>query len=88
MMTNDGRRATAMLAAEPPAQGGIQILGVAELRVPRRAGPIEHVTNWNDMENILHHTFYNELGVTPEGHPVLSTEALLNASQTESADQV
>ena len=39
--------------------------------------PIEHgiVTNWNDMEKIWHHTFYNELRVAPEEHPVVLTEA-------------
>jgi len=42
--------------------------------------PIEHgiVTNWDDMEKIWHHTFYNELRFVLERHPVLLTEPPLN----------
>lgn len=49
--------------------------GVLSLRYP-----IEHgiVTNWDDMEKIWHYTFYNELRIKPEDHPVMLTEAPLN----------
>merc|ERR1712183_770232 len=42
--------------------------------------PIEYgiVTNWDDMEKIWYHTFYNELPVAPEEHSILLTEAPMN----------
>ena len=53
------------MAAELPEQGGIQILGT--------------VATCNDMERVLHHTFWNDLGVAPEENPVLLTGVPLNA---------
>jgi len=49
--------------------------GILSLRYP-----IEHgmVTNWEVMEKIWHHTFYNELRVSPDEFPVLLTEAPMN----------
>ena len=48
-------------------------------RQPRACIVVEHgiVTKWNDEKKILHHTFYSELRVAPEEHPVLPTEAPL-----------
>jgi len=42
--------------------------------------PIAHgvVTNWDDMERIWQHTFYNELRIEPDKQKVLLTEAPLN----------
>merc|ERR1712048_919902 len=53
----------------------IAIRGVLSLNYP-----IEHgiVTSWDDMEKIWHHTFFSELRVSPEEHPVMLTEAPLN----------
>ena len=41
------------------------------LKSPIRQGII---SNWDNMERIWYHTFYDELYVAPEEHPVLLTE--------------
>ena len=42
--------------------------------------PIEHgiVNNWDEMEEIWRHTFYDILSVVPKEHPVVLTKAPLN----------
>lgn len=49
--------------------------GILEIRYP-----IEHgiVSDWKDMEKIWHYTFYNELRINVEEHPVMLTEAPMN----------
>ena len=45
--------------------------------------PIQHgiINNWDDIENIWNHSFYVELRVSPDEHPVLLTESPLNSKE-------
>eukprot|EP01083_Nonionella_stella_P314194 1130931_1 len=49
--------------------------GILSLKRPVEFGI---VTNWDDMEKVLHHTFYIELRVRPEENPLLITETITN----------
>jgi len=49
--------------------------GILDLKYPMQRGII---TNWNDMEKIWHHCFYNELRIAPEEQPLLLTEDYFN----------
>jgi len=53
--------------------------GVLNLTSPIQRGA---VTDWQNAEKIWHHTFYNELQVPPEEHPILLTEPPLNSTKT------
>ncbi|KAM3174005.1 hypothetical protein ACTXT7_011415 [Hymenolepis weldensis] len=52
-----------------------QMRGVLTLQYPVENGVIK---NWDDIERIWHHTFYNELRVRPEDQACLLTEAPRN----------
>eukprot|EP01083_Nonionella_stella_P273982 929752_1 len=52
--------------------------GILAINYPVEHGMGINVTNWDDMEKIWHHTFYNELRVAPEEHGCLISEAPLN----------
>lgn len=49
--------------------------GILSLKYPIENGII---TDWDDMELIWHHTFFNKLRTSPEQHPILLTEPPLN----------
>jgi actin len=48
---------------------------ILDLRYPIERGI---VTNWDDMEELWHHTFYKKLRVVPEAQPVLLSDTPLN----------
>eukprot|EP01098_Paradermamoeba_levis_P017047 TRINITY_DN9558_c0_g1_i1.p1 TRINITY_DN9558_c0_g1~~TRINITY_DN9558_c0_g1_i1.p1 ORF type:complete len:377 (-),score=88.76 TRINITY_DN9558_c0_g1_i1:71-1177(-) len=49
--------------------------GILALKHPIERGVI---VDWDDMERIWFHTFYNELRIAPEEHPVLLSEPPIN----------
>ncbi|KAJ5074659.1 actin-10-related [Anaeramoeba ignava] len=54
--------------------------GILNLKYPIEKGII---TNWDDMEKIWHHSFYNELRVAPEEHPLLFADFCLNTKENQ-----
>lgn len=52
--------------------------GILNLTNPIQRGAI---SDWQNAEKVWHHTFYNELQVPPEEHPILLTEPPLNPTK-------
>ena len=49
--------------------------GICSMKSPIDCGVVD---NWDDVEKLWHHTFYNELRCAPEEHSVLLTESPSN----------
>eukprot|EP01083_Nonionella_stella_P242507 845874_1 len=60
--------------------------GILRMSHPMEGGVI---TNWDDMERIWHHTWYNELRIGPEEYPFLMTESPFSPQlQREKSTQI
>eukprot|EP01083_Nonionella_stella_P242504 845867_1 len=60
--------------------------GILSMHRPMEGGVI---TNWDDMERIWHHTWYNELRIGPEEYPFLMTESPFSPQlQREKSTQI
>lgn len=69
-----GEKVDSFVGEEAKKKAGILIL----------KNPIIHgiFQNWDDVESLWHHTFYNELHIDPSEHPVLFTEARINSKES------
>eukprot|EP01083_Nonionella_stella_P174765 606787_1 len=56
-------------------EDAIQHSGQLLLKYPVKHGIIQ---NFDDIQDIWHHTFYSQLRIAPEEHPVFITEKALN----------
>ena len=74
------RRAIGMIGMEEDNIFYVGNEAKSKRRILTLRHPVENgiVTNWDDMEKLLLHTFKNELRVAPEEHPVLLTEPVFN----------
>src|SRR5688572_26160417 len=78
------------LLGRPIRRGALACMGLKDVFVGKEAQekrsilalkyPVVNgvVVDWDDMEMIWHHTFYNDLQKSPDEHPVMLTEAPFN----------
>mmetsp|Transcript_6795 Transcript_6795/g.7756 ORF Transcript_6795/g.7756 Transcript_6795/m.7756 type:complete len:378 (-) Transcript_6795:319-1452(-) len=54
--------------------------GILNLKYPMHAGLVQ---NWDELEKVWHHTFYNELRLSPEDQPLVVVQNLLTPAATQ-----